>query len=216
MIKKLLICSYLANGKDEKKKRLILREGLTVTVFLFVCLSVTNWVVHVNRKLASWGIIIGFFPHEINRLGISWNTDSNFMKTGLVHHVSQQLSLKSPLTAQYSVLHVVYLSPGMLFTFPQGCLPFPRVLFMLPQWCFLPLPKDVVYLSLGMLFSLPQGCCLPFPRDIVYFFSGMLFACPQGCCLLFLRDVVYLSPGIPQGCHLPFPRVNPKQVLLVY
>ena len=42
------------------------------------------------------------------------------MKTGLVHHVSQQLSLKSPLTAQYSVLHVVYLSPGMLFTFPQG------------------------------------------------------------------------------------------------
>ena len=68
---------------------------------------------------------------------------------------------------------IIYFSPRMLFTFPQGyCLPFLRMLFVFPQGYCLPFPTD--------MFTFPQGCCLPFLRDVVYFSPGMSFTFPQG------------------------------------
>lgn len=109
---------------------------------------------------------------------------------------------------------VLYLFPGMkCLPFPRKVFPFPWVLFMLPLW------------SIYVTFS--QGYCLPFPRDIAYLSPRILFTFPQdviclspGILFTFPHGYVYLSPGMlftfAQGCHLPFPRVNPKQVLLVY
>ena len=130
---------------------------------------------------------------------------------------------------------VLYLFPGIkMFTFPQECFLFPRVLFMLPQWSiyvtfsqgyYLPFPKDAVYLSPRILFTFPQdviclspGILFTFPHRYVYLSPGMLFTFPQGCCLLFPRDVIYLSPGwIPSrlSWFTSFPKCKVTLRLLV-
>ena len=67
------------------------------------------------------------------------------------------------------------------------------------------------------------ACYLPFPRDFVYLSPGMLFTFPQGCHLFtfpqrFPRDVIYLSPGwIPSrlSWFTSFPKCKVTLRLLV-
>ena len=193
-----------------------------LSVCLSVCPSVMNWVVHVNRKLASWGIIIHWFFFPVREIGwgfqgiqiaTSWEQGWYIMLASNYHWNSplQQSTLYRMLFtfSQECCLpfprDVVSLSPGMKCLpflrnvfFPRFRLPFPSDVFYCSLRMLFSFPKDVVKPSPRMLFSLPQGCCSPFPTDIVYLSSGMLFVFP--------RDVVYLSSGMlfifPQG----FPR----------